>query len=71
MLLMHKLLMVAIALTIVASVMPPGRDSAQTTRGVAKRPLVSVVDVPAGTEKLAVQWPQYLFHERDSARRRV
>ena len=56
-LLMHKLLVVAIALTIVASGMPPWRGSAQTTRSVAQRPpLVSVVDAPPGTEKLGVQW---------------
>lgn len=54
---MRKWLIVAIALTIVASVIPPGQGSAQTTRSAATTPpLVSVVDPPAGTEKLAVQW---------------
>lgn len=54
---MRKLLIVAIALGIVASVIPPWRASAQTTRGGATRPpLVSVVEAPAGTAKLAVEW---------------
>ena len=55
---MRKLLIVAIALGIVASVIPPWRASAQTTRGGATRPpLVSVVEAPAGTAKLAVELP--------------
>ena len=49
--------MVAIALPVVVSVLPTWRGSAQTMRsGATRAPLVSVVEAPAGTEKLAVQW---------------
>ena len=54
---MRKLLLVAIVLTTVASVLTAWQGSAQTRPGGSKSPpLVSVVDAPAGTEKLAVQW---------------
>lgn len=53
---MRKRLVVPIALTVVASV--PWRGSAQISPGITKTPppLVTPVDAPAGTEKLAVQW---------------
>ena len=55
--LLRTWLMVAIVVTLVASVVLPAREPAQKTRGGAKGPpLVSSVDAPAGTEKLDVQW---------------
>lgn len=53
---MRKLLQVASVLT-AASVGPPSQGSTQADLGGTKGPpVVSVVEPPAGTEKLAVQW---------------
>lgn len=54
---MRERVWVAILLTTAGLVATPSRGYAQATRGAsASAPVVSVVDAPAGTEKLGVQW---------------